>query len=357
MSAELGAAPGAGGDAPQRWAIIGLGAQAEAIATALVAVPGVGLGGAASGSPERAREFAGKFGCRAHGDYRELVADNYDVVLVASANDQHAEQITAALEAGSVVFTEKPMTLTVAGAEAVLATSRRTGRPIYVGYHLRFQALSAELRQIVAGGELGELGDIAMQRYSAQQTDRVRAWRRDLNHAGAGVLCDVAVHLFDYIRWVSGLDVTMVSALANPPRRSGRPDEHVLVNLALSNGGLAVVDATRSLPFGENSLHLHGSGGSLCTGPLRWTNEFHADLRLADGDFRTLQAQPNDPLVEEMRAVRDACAGHVSPVLATGGDGLAGVAVLEAAIRSLAEGRAVSTAVTAKQEEEEVSSR
>lgn len=326
---------------PQQWGIVGLGAQAEAVARALPSVPGVVLAGCASGDRARADAFAREFGCRAHASDAELAAAGYDVVVVASANAHHAAQAADALAGGSAVLCEKPMTLSVADARQLLGVAAGAGQPLYVGYHLRFQALTAELRAIVQAGELGHLRDISMQRYSEQVTSRVRSWRHDLTQAGAGVLCDVGVHLFDAIGWVTGLVPVAVGATAAPPRRTGRPDEHVVVALEMDNGSLAVVDAARSIPVGENDLHLHGTAGSLCTGPLRWTADFHAELQLADGTRRRVRADANQPLVEELRAVRDGRRGRPTGSLATGADGLRGVAVLEAAVQSLDEGRRV----------------
>lgn len=335
---------------PQRWGIVGLGAQAEAIALAIGSVPGVRLAGCASGDGQRAAAFGQRFDCVAHRDDADLVDAGYDVVVVSSANDRHAEQSVVALSAGSAVLCEKPMALTVADATKVVVAARAARRPVFVGYHLRFLTIAHEVRAIVHDGALGSIRDVAMQRYSAQQTASVRPWRQDLARAGAGVLCDVAVHLFDTVEWVTGSRIRSVMATSTPPRRSGRPDEHVVVAMELDGGALAVVDAARSLPHGENALHVHGTGGSLCTGPLRWTSQFDATLHLADGTRRHITTPLADPLVAEVTAVRDAVAGQATPALATGADGLRGVAVLEAAVRSLDEDRRVSVTLPSTEE-------
>lgn len=333
----------------QRWGIAGVGAQAAAIARALRSVPGVELAGCVSSAGDRAAEFGRRHGCPAYRSETEFFARGFDLVVVASANARHAELSTAALHAGSAVLCEKPLALSVDDAERVLCTATSVGRPLFTGYHLRFQPLTAEIRQVIADGELGAIGDIYLQRYSEQVTAEVRPWRRDLAQAGAGVLCDVAVHLFDYLSWIAGLTVTSVGAVATPPRGSGEPDEHVVVSLELDGGALAVVDAARSLPCGDNALHVHGSRGSLCTGALRWTSEFRAEVRCAAGRSRTLRAPSADPLLSELVAVRDACDGRLREPLATGEDGRRGVAVLQAAIRSLETGRRIVPQVPGRQ--------
>ena len=60
-----------------------------------------------------------------------------DVVSINTFSDTHADYAIKAMEAGAHVFVEKPLAETVADAERVVATARRTGRKLVVGYILR----------------------------------------------------------------------------------------------------------------------------------------------------------------------------------------------------------------------------
>ena len=75
-----------------------------------------------------------------------------DLVVIATYADSHADLAIQALEAGAHVFVEKPLASTVADAERVVATARRTGRKLVVGYILRhhpsWQRLIAEARAL-----------------------------------------------------------------------------------------------------------------------------------------------------------------------------------------------------------------
>lgn len=316
--------------------------QAHVLARSIELTEGIELTACVSGTHSRAMAFSTQFGCQAY-ESREAFfrQDRFDVVVVACANDLHAEVTIQALEVGSAVLCEKPLALKVADSEAVLAASIANGKPVFMGFHLRFQPLTSEIRRLVLKGEIGEVRDIYLQRYSEQQESMVQAWRRDLNQAGAGVLCDVGVHLIDYITWVTGARVGSLTALSRPRRSTGIADEHVLLQLELDNGALVAIDASRSLPFGENALHIHGSTGSICTGPLRWTSEHHFRLVNSAGIEREIQKDVGDPYLAEIASVRDAVLGRETTGLATLSDGLIGVQVLEAAIRSLEEGERI----------------
>jgi predicted dehydrogenase len=88
-------------------------------------------------------------------------------------------------------------------------------------------------------------------------------------------------------------------------------------------------------------MQVHGTEGSLFTGPLRWVDHFRFEVHRAKAEPRTLERAANAPLLDEMLAVRDAYLGNVSELLATGLDGLEGAAILEAIIKSLESGRRV----------------
>lgn len=79
-----------------------------------------------------------------------LAATEPDLVVIATYSDSHAEYACAAMEAGAHVFVEKPLATTVADAERVVDTAKRTNRKLVVGYILRhhpsWQRLIAEAR-------------------------------------------------------------------------------------------------------------------------------------------------------------------------------------------------------------------
>jgi predicted dehydrogenase len=74
-----------------------------------------------------------------HTDYRGLLdAGGLDAVLIASPAGTHAEMVLAALDSGLHVFVEKPMCITLADADAIVAARDRTGRVVQVGTMKRF---------------------------------------------------------------------------------------------------------------------------------------------------------------------------------------------------------------------------
>ena len=318
-----------------RFGIAGLGHHAETLAAAIAAADGATLVAGASRSAERAAEFGAKFSVDGHGSYEELLArDDIDVLIVATANNMHRDLTVQALERGMNVLCEKPMALTEADADAMVAAAQKHGRSIFIGYYLRFLDAVTEMRSSVSAGDIGTPLDLRAQRYSQHSTS---TFRQDLAQAGAGVLCDVAVHLIDLISFVTAEEVVSVHATARPAREENVPEDHIVLTLSLAGGGIATVDSARGIVGGENDFHIHGSSGAVCSGPLRWADTHEVTLTSHD-NVRKRSFPEGSAYAWQIEGVVAALRGAPSDV-ARSEDGHRGVRVLAAAIRSLESGR------------------
>ena len=102
------------------WGIMGAGIIAQKLVDAVLKNPDSRLVAVASRSPERAEDFADKFGIPKALSYEELVADpDVDIVYVATTHNYHFDCAKLALEAGKPVLMEKPFTVNAGEAEAL----------------------------------------------------------------------------------------------------------------------------------------------------------------------------------------------------------------------------------------------
>ncbi len=100
----------------------------------------------------------GWLGCAAYADFRELLArDDIDAVLIAAPDHWHAVMAVAAARAGKDIYLEKPLTLSLAGNQAVRAAVRRYGTVFQFGTHQRSDARFHLACRLVRGGLIGEL--------------------------------------------------------------------------------------------------------------------------------------------------------------------------------------------------------
>lgn len=103
-------------------------------------------------------EKYGLEGVRTYTDYKQMIAEcDLDVVSVCTYNCQHAEPSIYAMEHGLDVLLEKPMTVTMAEAEALCRAEKKTGRILSIGFQPRFDPNMQMLGKIFRSGVLGDI--------------------------------------------------------------------------------------------------------------------------------------------------------------------------------------------------------
>jgi predicted dehydrogenase len=142
-----------------------------------------------------------------------LEKERVDVALVTTVDRTHDEYIVAALEAGCDVVTEKPMTTDVPRCQRILDAVARTGRKVTVAFNYRYNPLHEKVREVLASGEIGEVGSVHFEwlldvRHGA---DYFRRWHRDKANSG-GLMVHKASHHFDLVNW--WLDAAPVDVMA-----------------------------------------------------------------------------------------------------------------------------------------------
>jgi predicted dehydrogenase len=142
-----------------------------------------------------------------------LSAAAVDVALVVVPPEAHRDVATRCLEAGLPVLVEKPLAGTRQDCEALVAAAERTGRELAVSQNYRYRPVMETARRVLASGRLGAIGQARVEfrlHYDFRGT-----FRESMEHP---LLLDMAVHHFDLIRFVCGLEPRSVAARTwNPP--------------------------------------------------------------------------------------------------------------------------------------------
>ena len=200
--------------APLGLAVAGLGMAGAVMVRAAAAHPGVTLVAAADPHDAPRDAFARDFNARAYADIAELCADPVaDVVYIATPHQFHAAHAALAAGAGKHIILEKPMALTLADCDAIIAAAERAKIHLIIGHTHAFDPAVREMRRIVASGELGRLGMIAAWNY----TNFLYRPRRpeELDTArGGGVLFNQVPHQIDMVRLIGGGRLRSVRAQA-----------------------------------------------------------------------------------------------------------------------------------------------
>ncbi len=197
-----------------RTAVIGTGFMGRSHLEALRRVENVDVVEVAGTSRDKAQAAgAGYNVLNATGDWRDVIADpSIDAVHITTPNESHFAIARAAFEAGKHVLCEKPLAMSVAEAEALVALQTAKERRGAVNHNLRCYPMVQQMRRM---REAGDFGDILVvqgtysQDWLLYQTDW--NWRIDPAVGGASrVMADVGSHFFDMAEHVTGLKVTAV---------------------------------------------------------------------------------------------------------------------------------------------------
>ncbi len=177
---------------------------------------GVSVHGLLSSTPDRAADRAARLGVpRAYGSLGELLSDDrVQVVHVTSPNHLHYPQVCEILAAGRHVMCEKPLAMTSDQSAELVALAAHSGRVAAVNFNIRFYPLNQHLRELVAGGALGDVRLVTghyFQDWLLHQTDW--NWRLEPEQGGAlRAVGDIGSHWLDLTSFVTGQRVAAVMA-------------------------------------------------------------------------------------------------------------------------------------------------
>ncbi|GEM_PF-828846 len=212
-------------------------------------------------------------GVTPHDDIAAVIDDpQIELVSLCTPDDTHEELTIRLLEAGKRVLLEKPVALTIAGAERVERVAARVGgasapRPVGIGYEFRVNPAVRELRRLVATGTLGEPRAFTLYHYRTPfRRDKFEHWIQDRARSG-GLLVEETCHWFDLARWVMGDEVASLGCVGVDDIHPDFNFEDVaFVQGRYRNGG--VFQISHSLTGFDFSLVLqvHGTAGTAWCG-------------------------------------------------------------------------------------------
>ncbi len=218
--------------------------------------------------------------------YDEMIAANatapadekLDYILIVTPNFVHYDPAMKAMKAGIAVFCEKPLCLNLKEANALVKASRKLGVPFAVAHTYLGHWTSRFSRYIVQSGLLGDVrwvDSYYIQGWLASKLEATgqqqAAWRVDPKRAGgSGCGGDIGTHALMQLRYVTGLDVTHVSAQMETFVEGRMLDDHFTIYCKLNNGGKALVRASQICIGNKNDLGITIAGTK---GSLTWRQE------------------------------------------------------------------------------------
>jgi predicted dehydrogenase len=234
--------------------IIGLGPAALPHAKSLLDLSSqVEVIWAATRSQARADAFGAAFPFTVTTDLDAAIEDpRVQAVLVLTPPAAHLEVAEHCLAAGKHVLVEKPLELTVARGERLVAAGRRAGRQLGVMLQHRFRPGSLRLRELLLGGRLGEVEAASMTvPWWRPQSYYDEPGRGTVARDGGGVLLTQAIHTLDLFRSLVGVSAITAAEIRTTSLHRMETEDYASAMLRTANGAPATLMATTAFPPGR----------------------------------------------------------------------------------------------------------
>ena len=247
-----------------RVGLVGSGFISAIHADALKRCAGAEIVAVASPTRGKAGAFAGRHGIPRHfTDYRKLLdLDEIDLVVLGIPNDLHCEVTLNAAAAGKHIVLEKPMCLSLAEADQMLAACRRAKVKLMYAEELCFAPKYVRLKQLL---DSGALGHPVLLKQSEKHDGPHAAHFWDVERSGGGVTMDMGCHAIEFFRWMLGrpaIKSVYAQMGTHVHGKKTRGDDNAILVLEFANGTTAVAEESWTKLGGmDDRAEVHGSKG------------------------------------------------------------------------------------------------
>ena len=257
-------------------------------------------------APDVARDLAARHGFKPSSDLAEALADPaVQALVLVTPHSLHREQVVACALAGKHVFCEKPLALTKADAQIMIAACARAGVVLGVGHNRRLWPSMQRLGRAVEGGELGQVLHLEGH-FSNEHSNKVSGgWRLSPGESPGGGMTGAGLHVLDAFIHLAG-PVRRVHAQLLERKPAPAPLDTVSAIYEFANGASGLLGTVRATPqywrvhvfgvngsaeaLGENELVLHGAASQRLS--LEPVDSLRAELEMFANAIETRAAFP-----------------------------------------------------------------
>jgi len=275
-------------------------------------------------------------------------------VIIGTPNKFHAEQAIASLNAGKHVFLEKPMSMNLPEADAIVAAAKKSGKTVQIGMVNRFKGAAQSLKKFVDSGKCGNIYAAHTAWYRRRGIPGFGGWFTTKSMSGGGALIDIGVHMLDltlylmnfpkpvavsgmtYNIWKNVSDYTYTSMWGAPtPGGKKDVDDYALALVRFDGGQTLQLNVSWALNVGsmnpEQVVRVIGDKGGVALegldNPFIYTEEAGQIV-----DIKPMYSNV-DPGVEEIKQFAAVIKGEAKPT-ATVEQGRTVQSILDAIYRS-----------------------
>jgi len=232
-----------------------------------------------------------------------------DAVFIITPHVYHRDQAVACMEAGLDVLLEKPMTMTVAEAQDLIAVRDRTGRLLVVAFNGGLSPRIIQARDMIRSGEVGDIRSISATVWQNWRELTAGTWRQVPEMAGGGFLFDTGAHMLNTVAELAGQDIVQVAAWLED--RGAPVDIDAVLLARLASGAMVTLHASgNTVPSCASEILLFGSQAILRTGV--WGERLDIQ-RHGEREMAPVEVTETSGVWEQFLAIRSGKMDNVSP--------------------------------------------
>ena len=281
-----------------RIALVGCGRISKNHFEAIDKIDGLELVAVCDADLERAKRAGLEWKVPYFTSYEKMLAEsNADVITIATPSGLHPEQGIAAAKAGKHVVMEKPMAISLTGADALVQACDKAGVQLFVVKQNRLNPPVQLLKRAVDRNRFGRIymASCAVHWARPQEYYDQAPWRGTWEFDG-GAFMNQASHYVDLIQWIMGPVESVIAKTATLARRIETEDTGIAI-LKFRSGALGAIEVTmlaypRNL---EGSLTILGEKGSAKIGGTAVNKIEHWEFAEPDEDDKLIEAANTNP--------------------------------------------------------------
>lgn len=324
-----------------RFGLLGAGRIGKVHAKAIGSNPKAKLVAVADPMADAASAIATQYGAEVRDIDTILASADIDAVVICTPTDTHADLIERFARAGKAIFCEKPVDLDIERVKACIRVVDETSATLMVGFNRRFDPHFQAVKQAIDEGQIGdvEMVTIISRDPGAPGVDYIKR--------SGGIFRDMTIHDFDMARFLLGEEIDTVSAqasvLVDPAIGTAGDFDSASVMLSTPSGKHATISNSRRATYGyDQRIEVHGSKGAVAA-----ENQRPVSIEIASASGYTRPPLHDFFMTRYTEAYAREISGFIdfveskSPASPSGTDGLIALALADAALKSVKEGRAV----------------
>jgi predicted dehydrogenase len=245
------------------------------------------VAGCFSSTPENSRASGADLGLdpdRVYDDFAEMakregrLKAGIEAVAIVTPNHMHAAPAKEFLRRGIHVICDKPLTATLPDAKALAKAAEKSDALFVLTHNYTGYPMVRQARVMVAAGDLGRIRVVQVEYPQDWLSEPLEAtglkqadWRTDPERSGkGGAIGDIGTHAYNLLRFVTGLELTELSADLTSFVEGRRVDDDAQVRMRFDGGAKGLLWASQVAPGNENALRLRVYGNK---GGLEWSQE------------------------------------------------------------------------------------